>query len=170
MQFRNRTKWKTADLTRIVRKVARLEELTPEQLKRLTVEIVYGRNDVGSSGFCRTWTTREGKPYAYLVRVRVRSRPFCDLSLIEFARITAHEFAHVRGMRGERKMRSSARYGRPKDPEMSQRSWDMYSWVLSIPVRLEKQTKTRARKSPPKERTSLSSVVSLIDHNSALPK
>lgn len=170
MQFRNRTKWKTSDLTKIVREVARLEELTPEQLKRLTVEIVYGRRDEGSSGFCRTWRTREGTPYAYLVRVRVGSRQFTEHALIEFARVTAHEFAHVRGMRGERKMRSSVRYGRPKDPEMSQRSWDMYSWVLSMPVRLEKPIKPRARKTPPKERTSLASVVSLIDHNSTLPK
>lgn len=91
MTIYNHTHWSTADLKRIITRVAR-EELndTPRQKyqrKHMQVEVVYSRGPRHTG-------------YAYIRGTQARLRvPKTNLSPRLFAWLCAHEFAHLRGMR-----------------------------------------------------------------------
>lgn len=92
MVIKNRTRYRTADLTRLFRDGAREVGLprTP-----LDVQVVYSRN--GSVTGC-AWLPRRGEQYGRRVRMRLPRNPG-HLNMKELAQVWFHELQHVMGLR-----------------------------------------------------------------------
>lgn len=116
MRLINKTRWSSADLEAIIKRVA-VDELDPEHFRRLKVTVTYTRGTHnGSSG------------YAFynsgLMRVRVSK---IRVDLADFAMVVAHEMAHCRGVR-HRQM-NCRRYKRIAGYR------DYYAWATAMPMR-----------------------------------
>lgn len=125
MRIVNKTRWNTADLRRIVARIAS-EEVEPEKRKRLRVTFVPSRwHTSGLATLGGTWS-----------RIRLinpsRKEWNADYALT-VAVIIAHELAHNHGHRGERWMRSSVRYGMPRQLSDAEREEQraLYAWAMT---------------------------------------
>jgi len=127
MRIVNTTCYQTKQLRAIVARVA-ADELTAEQRKRLTLHITPTKQQRACTGYAYIKGTRAW------VRVPTRVE-LTEWLKLDFARVIAHELAHIRGLTGERSMRSSVKYGRRlKTDEEKARQRALYGWVLGMPM------------------------------------
>lgn len=119
MRILNSTHWDSADLARIIRRVAS-DELDPSHARAFTVHVKYNRG--GARG---TYTTGCAPIRGNWIRLMI---PSGTVDPVDFAGVCAHEFAHARGM-GHSEMRGSRRYTRVEGYR------DLYGWAADIPIR-----------------------------------
>jgi hypothetical protein len=126
MRVENRTKWRTGHLRAFVARVAE-SELDAEHRKRLLIRFMTARKYLSGYAHIRG---------SYVL---IRLPPNVTEKKPRFCQILAHEFAHIRGAKGERWMRSKedCRIGHG-DPFV------MYSWANDLP--LERQPKAKSVK------------------------
>jgi hypothetical protein len=105
MKIINETGYETRPLATIIRRVA-AEELEPSKRKRAVITIKYQRRGTRKLGHATIGGTR----CSLLVpRPEVPPPAVPQFDREQFAKICAHEFAHLRGMR-HRQMRGNPRY------------------------------------------------------------
>jgi hypothetical protein len=119
----NSTHWQTADLARIVRRVA-AEELNPNHTRAFTVYVRYNRG-----GDKSTYSSGCAPVHGNWIRVMV---PSGAVDPVDFAHVVAHEFAHARGME-HKDMRGSRRYQRVAGYR------DFYAWAADMPITKRQQ-------------------------------
>ena len=134
MKIINKTKWTTAHLAAIARRIGKAE-LSPEVYKQLCVEFVTGGRR-GSSGLA--WTRR--------IRIRVPAAKYGPLDAfcrVDLCSVIAHEMKHVqdgadRVCRGGRSWeihkRRSIPYGRPHTTEGRNARNELYAWSNPLPI------------------------------------
>lgn len=143
MKIINKTRWTTAHLRAFASRVAR-EELGVSKRRWIVITFEHRRGPRGSYGSSgRAWiggthaTVRLPSPESMAKLSPERQR----FSRTDLASCIAHEMAHLRGLDGERDMRSSTRYGRAKGRDR------LYAWALYM--RLEpKAARTNPKASP----------------------
>jgi hypothetical protein len=149
MKVDNKTDWRTDQLKAIIMRVAK-EELDPKKAKRVTIQVYYTkrrarvvikkdaegnvlRDDSGHPIHHRIYEDHGSCGYAYLRGFWCRvglGRDTVDKP--DFAKVVAHEFAHLRGMRHGAAM-NCKRYKRVPGYR------DFYAWANDMP--LEKKPK-----------------------------
>jgi len=119
-------------MRKIISKVAR-EELSPAQRKNLRVEIGYNRPGENRSGEARFYVSGWAYIGGTLMKLKVNKDGIDRLS---FARTTAHEMAHIRGLNHDRI------HGKAIYDWRVPGSDELYKWALSFPLdsREKKQT------------------------------
>lgn len=118
MRIENLTKWKTAHLKAFVSRVAAVE-LTPEQRRKLKVEIVYNR-----AGKNQSYVSGCAYLRSNWMRVRVGAH---QIDRINLAHTIAHEMAHTRGMQ------HSQMSGNPEYSRVG--NWrEVYAWADELPL------------------------------------
>lgn len=131
MKIRNETLWRTADLKRIVDRIAK-EEFPDERVRaRLRMRIVYCRAPYYCSGHASytnfTSTIRVPHPRS---KSRHNVKPGAPVQFpnLDFAHVVGHELAHNRGVRHQQ---MGMQY---KRGDYSDR---YYWWAKEIPVRVQ---------------------------------
>jgi len=117
----NKTDWNTSDLTRLIRAVAKEENLSAAWVKRahITIQTHHGGRALrGYAGGC-----------AYIggsVMWLKMPLPRYGVSVVDLARTIAHEFAH---MQGQNHKQMSVRYG--------WRGTEQWRWAEKYPIRVK---------------------------------
>ncbi|TWT95375.1 hypothetical protein Pla108_35230 [Botrimarina colliarenosi] len=147
MRVINHTGFDTADLRAIVRAVA-CHELEPAKRRVAVVEFRRSRRHLRGYAFIN------GRHSCIYLPPDADARPRWQL-----AALLAHEFAHNRGMRGERQMRcDSSRYGCGSAAEVR------FAWAAELPLRkaVPAATKRKAKRGSDADRARLARVDELL--------
>lgn len=118
MRILNSTHWQSADLARIIRRVAS-DELNPSHARAFVVYVKYNRG-----GDRHTYSSGCAAIRGNWIRLTV---PSGAVDPIDFAAVCAHEFAHARGME-HAEMRGSRRYTRAAGYR------ELYGWAADMPI------------------------------------
>lgn len=135
----NRTKWSTADLRKLIAEVIKRQGGPPHGfVVKVTTGGYSGQAYVGGSWMCvrvpappiPRGETSSGEPLWWFNRMLFRQQSFdrCRPDPRQLVSIVAHELAHLRGLSGERDMRSSKWLGHRK-------GHDHYAWADTYPIR-----------------------------------
>jgi hypothetical protein len=129
MKIVNRTHWRTDQLRAIVTRVA-ADELDAAKRQRMTVYVVYNR--AGKRG---GWSSGCAHIHGNYIKVRVSSS---TVDPIDFAMVTAHEFAHARGLYH----RDLGMFKNPHYHRLGEATRTIYAWALEMPIETKlKRTK-----------------------------
>lgn len=143
MRIINKTRWATAHLRAFASRVG-LQELEVSKRRLIVITFEHRRGPCGSYGSSgRAWRggTRAIVRLPSPESMAKLSQERQQYSRLDLATCIAHEMAHLRGLCGERDMRSSVRYGRAKGRDR------LYAWALYL--RLEaKPARTKPKASP----------------------
>jgi hypothetical protein len=120
MRIKNNTHHCTADIAKLIRRVAQ-DELQPGQLKHARVTVKYQRRGSRRLGYCFIGTMLQPK-----VRMKLLLPRGGYVDTVKLAHTIAHELGHAKGLRHP-DMRNG-RYGYADD-------WrDWYRWAISYTV------------------------------------
>lgn len=123
MRVANKTRWDSKPLRKLIARIAE-DECESDKRKRLRVHVVPARQQYGCSGLASlggSWST-----------IRLPTKVVWTEHLqIDLCTVIAHELAHNHGHRGERWMRRSVRYGRPRGEAEREQRRALYAWALA---------------------------------------
>ena len=132
MKIINNTYWRTDHLRAIAMRIAK-EELETEKRKVAVITFNPARQQRSCSGHAQI-----GGRYAW-VNVPTRSDP--SGWIVDLAKVTAHEMAHLHGKSGERWMRRSTKYGRRGNSQYR----EFYAWANDMPLERKPTNKKKPK-------------------------
>jgi hypothetical protein len=129
MKLVNLTHWKSEHLRAIIARVA-LDELEAGARKRLVVRVVYKRRSLSGNTCGGRATLGVKGPLGYVANRMTLTLPSVTVDPVSLAKVTAHEMAHLRGLRHPEM--KGARYSYRAE------GWRaFYAWAAAYPI--EKQ-------------------------------
>ena len=129
MKLINSTNWNSAQVKAIVRKVAEIEQLTPDEIGRLIVELRYRKRS-----HRRADEYSGGYGYYNSMHFVLKVVKGVPQDKVVFARVIAHELAHNQGVHHGKAMKG-ADYGWGE-------GWkEKWSWAEAMPLEMNPEPK-----------------------------